>query len=148
MKCEAKKLANALMAAHEKVAAAARKIWISVHNLSEWDCGECGHRGLGDELDCDEDGAPICPWCDSDKVKSRIHEQDVADAVATGDDTTNWYEVRCHDGVHWRSCNLSECHPGDLVRVNSSAGPGEPFIYAEPSPMFDNLGAMAEEDDK
>jgi hypothetical protein len=60
------------------------------------------------------------------------------------DDTTNWYEVRCHDGIQWRPCDLSECHPGDLVRVNSSDGPGEPFIYAEPEPMFDNLGAMDE----
>jgi hypothetical protein len=62
------------------------------------------------------------------------------------DDTTNWYEVRIVDGScsGWCTCDLSECHPGDLVRVNSSDGPGEPFIYVEPPPMFDNLGAMAE----
>jgi len=58
------------------------------------------------------------------------------------DDTTNWYEVRCHDGIQWRTCDLSECHPGDLVRVNSSDGPGEPFIYAEPEPLEHNVGAV------
>lgn len=78
---EAKRLANALMVAHGKLAAAARVAWAHIHNLSEWDCGECGHGGLGEELDCDMgDGSPICPWCSSDKVKPRVLQEDIADA--------------------------------------------------------------------
>lgn len=62
--------------------------------------------------------------------------------------TTNWYERRVLFADKWLPIDLSDCHPGDLVRVNSSDGPGESFIYAEPPPMFDNLGAMAEPEEK
>lgn len=78
---EAKKLANALMVAHGKLATAARLAWAHIHGLEVWDCGECGHGGLGEELDCDSDGAPMCPWCSSDKVRPRVHEEDLDDTA-------------------------------------------------------------------
>lgn len=63
------------------------------------------------------------------------------------EDETCWNEVWSDMGLdefRWQPRDLSDCHPGDLVRVNSSDGPGEPFVYTEPPPMFDNLGAMDE----
>jgi hypothetical protein len=78
---DAKKLANELMVAHGKLTAAARLTWSHVHGLSEWNCGDCGHGGLGEELDCDGDGSPLCPWCSSDKVRPRIHGEDLEDTA-------------------------------------------------------------------
>lgn len=74
---EVKKLVNALMVAHEKITASARALWVRLHGLSEWECGDCGHGGLGEELDCDGDGSPMCPWCGSDKVRPRVHAEDL-----------------------------------------------------------------------
>jgi hypothetical protein len=45
---DAMKLANALMKAQEKLGEVARKLWARVHNLSEWECGDCGHGGSGE----------------------------------------------------------------------------------------------------
>ncbi|MDD5542856.1 MAG: hypothetical protein PHX83_06745 [Acidobacteriia bacterium] len=50
--------------------------------------------------------------------------------------------------MDWEACILSECHPGDLVRVCSSDGPGEPFIYAEPEPLEHNVGAVPPVDER
>ena len=79
---ESKKLANALMAAEDRCRTIVKTMWLTVHNLSEWTCGNCGHGGLGDEVEADADGVPMCPWCGSDLVKprERVLEQDVADA--------------------------------------------------------------------
>jgi hypothetical protein len=76
---DAKKIANDLMKAHEICRSAARAIWVGLHRLTEWECGDCGHGGTGEELDCESDGTPMCPWCCGYKVKPRESTEDVVD---------------------------------------------------------------------
>jgi len=78
---DAKKIANDLMKAHEICRSAARAIWVGLHRLSEWECGDCGHGGTGEELDCESDGTPMCPWCGGYKVKPREQTEEIEDSV-------------------------------------------------------------------
>jgi len=73
--------ANKLVQSLQETLDGMKKAWVAVHELDIWECGDCGHGGTGDDLGIDEDGAPECPWCDSDKVRPRAEETDLADAT-------------------------------------------------------------------